>query len=299
MSRDASSRLESRNPRRSLALLVLGLFGGLALTAAGVLGDGAPARLPDGAVAAVNGKPIAQETYERVLAGLDEDKREGVTDDDRRHVLDRLIDEELLVQHALDLDLIRNDLRLRGDLARTMIASAIAQAAILEPSAAELERFFADNATAFAGPGRLRVRRVFVAAEPVRGGVEAERRARGAAERLRAGEQFETVDAALGDRAAAALPDSLLTLQELRGYLGPTAARTASELRDSEVSDPIRSAAGFQVLQIIAREAAVVPALGAVEDAVRAEWRRREEEKALRAYLDDLRASASVTIGGP
>ena len=96
MTRDPSPRLESRNPRRSLALLVLGLVGGFGLTAAGVLGDGASARLPDGAVATVNGRPIALATYERVLAGLDEDKREGITAEDRRHVLDRLIDEELL-----------------------------------------------------------------------------------------------------------------------------------------------------------------------------------------------------------
>jgi parvulin-like peptidyl-prolyl isomerase len=289
--------LESRHPRRALALLALGLVTGAALTAAGVLGESADAKLPAGAIATVNGRVISRAAYERLVAGLAGDKRDGLTADDRRHVLDRLIDEELLVQRALELDLVRNEASLRGSLASAMMTAAIGQASIAEPSRAQLEAFFAEDPAQFAGAGRLRVRRVLVAAEPARTATEAEERARGAAQRLRAGEAFASVSAALGDRVAAELPDSMLNARELRGYLGPTAARSAAELRDGQVSEPVRSAAGFQVLQVVQRDGVPAPEFADVEDEVRAEWKRRQEERALRAYLDDLRAGADVTLG--
>src|SRR4029079_693928 len=100
-------------------------------------------------------------------------------------------------------------------------------------SADDLARFYAENSRAFSAPSRLKVRRLFVAAQPVRTASEAEQRAADAVERLRSGQAFDAVRTALGDAPAAELPDGLLTAAELRRYLGPTAARTALGMRAS------------------------------------------------------------------
>jgi hypothetical protein len=61
-------------------------------------------------------------------------------------------------------------------------------------------------------------------------------------------------------------------------------------------SEPQRSASGYHVLVLLDRAPGFAPKLADVQDEVRAELRRRESERALRAYLDDLRAQADVRV---
>jgi peptidyl-prolyl cis-trans isomerase SurA len=135
-----------------------------------------------------------------------------------------------------------------------------------------------------------------VRADGTRDAADAFARAREATERLRAGEPVEGVARTLGDRDVAAPPDALLTPTKLREYLGPTPARAALELEAGQVSDPVRAPDGFHVIQVVEREASAVPPLADIEAEVRAEMRRREGDRALRAYLDRLRADADVRV---
>ena len=80
-----------------------------------------------------------------------------------------------------------------------------------------------------------------------------------AASRLRAGEDFAAVDELLGDPQVAELPAGYLPAAKLREYVGPTATRAAMELEPGGVSDPVRSATGYHVLQLVDREEGRVP----------------------------------------
>jgi parvulin-like peptidyl-prolyl isomerase len=124
----------------------------------------------------------------------------------------------------------------------------------------------------------------------------AEVRAREAAARLRAGEPFATVRAALGDPEIAPLPNGWLAPAKLRDYLGPTPARTVLELPVGAVSEPVRSGIGFHVLQVLEQEAPRTPPLAEIEGEVRAELRRQRSDEALRARLDDLRHAADLRV---
>ena len=164
------------------------------------------------------------------------------------------------------------------------------------PPDAELEAFYRRERDFFARPGRLRVRQLWCRADTAADAPSAEARARAAAASLRAGEDFAGVRARLGDPEIAPLPDALLSPAKLLDHLGPTALRAALELEAGAVSDPVRSATGYHVLQVIEREAEWVPPREEVADEVVAEYRRRRGERALRAYLDALRARAEVEI---
>ena len=61
-------------------------------------------------------------------------------------------------------------------------------------------------------------------------------------------------------------------------------------------SDPQRSASGYHVLVLLDRSPGFAPPLSDVQEEVRAELRRRASERALRDYLDDLRARADVRV---
>jgi hypothetical protein len=101
----------------------------------------------------------------------------------------------------------------------------------------------------------------------------------------------------LGDQVAPVPRD--LPIAKLREYLGPTAARAAEALDVGGTSDPQRSGSGYHVLVVLDRSPGFAPPLSDVQEEVRAELRRRGSERALRSYLDDLRASADVRVRSP
>ncbi|TFG91505.1 MAG: peptidyl-prolyl cis-trans isomerase, partial [Myxococcales bacterium] len=131
---------------RARWLLLFGALAGLGAAAASLLGpttDQGP--LPDDAVARVNETLIRNEEYARLLAALESDRRTPLGDEDRLRVLDRLIEEELLVQHALALGLARPDRRVRADLVSAVLGSLAAASDGVEPDADEIEAFYAEN----------------------------------------------------------------------------------------------------------------------------------------------------------
>jgi parvulin-like peptidyl-prolyl isomerase len=248
--------------------------------------------LPPGAAASVNGALILVEDYERMLAALAGDRRSPLGPEDRRHVLDRLVDEELLVQRGLELDLPSLDRRVRADLTQAVIASVLAEVEEDAGSRSDLEAFFQEQRDFFTRPGRLRVQQIFVRASDE----NAEARAREAARRLSEGEPFAVIEETLGDDPVARLPDALLPALKLREYLGPSALRAAYDLEVGGVSEPVRSGMGFHVLELMEREPDRLPPLDEIVEEVRADYRRRRGDRALRSYLDDLRSQADVRL---
>lgn len=290
------SVIESR--RRPIWLLAAGALTGAVIAALGLTAPPPSAGLPAGAVAVVNGEAIRADEYARSVQALATDRREPLGDDDRRRVLERLIEEELLVQRGLALGLARSDRRVRSDLTATVIDGVVSDANERQPREEEIAAFYAANRDLFAGPGRIRLRQVFIRVTQPNDPL-AETHARDAARRVRAGEPIEQVAAAIGDPPLSALPDALLPPAKLRDYLGPTAVRAALELDVGSVSEPVRSGTGYHVLQVLERQPDVAPPLAEIRPQVEAEYRRRAGDEALRAYLDELRASADVRIAEP
>ena len=282
----------SEHARRARLLLSLGAAAGLAAVAVGLLSP--TRRLPSHAVARVNDSLISSVEYERAVAALAADSRSIPSEADRQHVLDRLIDEELLVQHALDLELPRHDARVRADLVAGVIQALVATAADTDPRDAELEAFYREHVDYFARPGRARIAQILMRSEPVRSQEQALARAREAARRLRTGEPFALVKSELGDAEVARLPDTYLSPGKLREYLGPSATRAALSLAPGKVSDPVSSGHGYTLVFSLGREPGVTPELAEIEAEVRSEWVRRAGDAALRGALDDLRRRAEI-----
>jgi parvulin-like peptidyl-prolyl isomerase len=279
--------------RRARGLLALGAAVGLALAAASLLstpaGNGG---LPDGVVARVNNATVRAEEYQRLVAALASDRRNPLSDADRLHVLDRLIEEELLVQHAVDLGLLHTDRRVRADLVSAVLGSLSAAADGYEPEPDEVEEFYAENRDYFATPGRLWVRELYIARDGE--GMDLEKASQASA-RLRGGEALESVREALADQPVAPLPAAPLPPAKLREYLGPTALSVALQLEPGQVSEPVPTPQGYLVLVMVERSENRARELEAVEVQVRAEMRRRAGDRLLRERLDALRARADVS----
>jgi hypothetical protein len=277
--------------RRARGLLALGAATGLATAVASLVGGTIDRPLGPDVVAVVNDTPIRLDEYLRALGAVAADRRTPLDEADKRRVLDRLIDEELLLQRGLALGLAERDRSVRAPLVAATI-DLLARAPA-EPPEAALRAFYDAHREYFTEPGRLRVRQVFVRVE---GRPEADARARAedAARRLRAGEPFAAVHDALGDDEAAPIPDALVPPEKLRDYVGDTAARAVLALDPGPPSEVVRSSMGFHVLQVVERTAPIVPPFEAIVERVRGEQRRRADEAALRAALDELRRGARV-----
>lgn len=271
-------------PGRDALFLAAGVLG---LAAAVVSAIGAPKleAFGAGAAAVVDGRAIPRDAAARAMEALRNDKRNPVTPDDERAALERLIEEELLVQRGVALGLAETDIGARKAIVQSVLQLAIAERAGVEPSDGELRAFHRDNAGYFAPAARVQASLAFV-----RAGADVAQRAAAAAAALKAGKAASSV----GDPQALELPATPLGPTELRSYLG--AALTASALK-AKPGDVITQEGedGWRVLRIDAWYAAPAPRYEEVAQEVRAEWDRRADELAVRRYLERLKRRARIT----
>ena len=142
----------ARANRRALLLLAAGSVVGILLgvAVAWYERDATIGALPDGAIALVNGRPIREEDYARAVALVERDKRTEVTDEDRARVLDRLIEEELLIQRGIAVGLVDSNRAVRKAITQAMLASSVAESVSVRPSEDELRTFYVENPSLFA-----------------------------------------------------------------------------------------------------------------------------------------------------
>jgi hypothetical protein len=280
-------------------LLTAGAAIGLALATFGLLERPTDPRLlaPD-AAAQVGGRTIRRIDYERVLAGVEGDLRNPLDESDRRRVLDRMIDEELLVQRALELGLAAIDRRVRGELTAGLMDSIVGEADADEASPREVARHFEENIDFFTRPGRLHAQTIFFSArnDGRRQDGSAAERATRAGGLLRAGENASEVESRLGDLQISPIPNGMLPPSKVRDYVGPIILQSLEELAVGEWSEPIESGGGVYLARVIDREPPIIPAFEEVEGLVRQDLRRRRGDQALRDYLDDLRSRTPVAV---
>jgi hypothetical protein len=296
--RNLSGEPESRTGRPPW-LLLIGAAIGLGIAAFGLLETRMDSRvLPPDAAARVGDRTIRRVDYERVLAGVEADLRGPVDEAVRRRVLDRMIDEELLVQRALELGLTSIDRRVRGELTASLMDSIVSEADAEEPSERDLERHFEENLDFFSRPGRLHARTLFFSprADALGKSASAVERATKALEALRAGGDADEIERLLADAQISPLPDVVLPPSKIRDYVGPTILLTLEGLEVAHWSEPIESGGGIHLAGLVAREPRIVPSFEEVEDLVRQNLKRTRGDEALRRYLDDLRARISVAV---
>ncbi|TAJ50604.1 MAG: hypothetical protein EPO48_16100 [Nevskiaceae bacterium] len=252
------------------------LLGGL-LAAGSLLYEGRPGRLPGDAVALVGAQSIGRAQWLRAVQAVEGDLGRPLEASERRAVLDKLIDEELLFQHALDSGLARDEPGLRKTLIAALIDASTAGGQVDEAGARAL---FAADPGRFAAQPRLTVAAV---------------QAPGDANRAALLAMLRGKQAAPPGWQAVALPEQALSLSQLAHYLGGGASEALRQAAVDELIGPLQTGTRTQFLLVLARQADA-PAYEDVAEAVRAEWARREAERALAALLQRLRRNASLRV---
>lgn len=295
-----------RQPSRSaLIWLVAGAALGVAVAAGSLVSGGTskPPAIPSGgdasdAVAIVNGEPITREALARFADAIARGRgRLELDPDERRRVLARLIDEELLFQRGLALGLDRREPAARRAIVTAMI-DALTTEMSEEPSQADLEQFLREQPKDFTRPGRVVVEAARIPLEqPPSARVPA--RAAEAVRRARAGESLGVIGAELGSPIEPPLQVGPVTIDALRDRVGGIVVQALANLVPGDTSEPIRAMDGWWVVHLIAREPDAVPSLEEVYEPVRQAWMQREHEQKLAGAIAALRAEADVEIMDP
>lgn len=264
-------------PRRVLLAWSAVLAGGLLATAS-VWHEGRNA-LPVDAVARVGHQFIPRAQWLRAVQAVETDRGAALDDAGRRAVLQHLIDEELLFQHALDSGLARDDPGLRKTLIAGLVDAATAGGNVDENAARAL---FERDPAYFAAQPRLRVSAVQIDTRATMPDLQALQAA------LRGGPLAPGVQ-------RIELPDTALPLPQLAQRLGGSAAQALRTAALDQAIGPVAQGHRQLYLMVHARQADA-PRYEEVAEAVRSEWSRREAEGALARLLEDLRRSASVSV---
>lgn len=264
--------------------LILGALAGLIAAGYGVLRQSSSgADLPDGVIASVNETLIGREIYDRALARV---ATPDMNNEDRARLVERLIDDELLVQRGVELGMTESDLVVRDAIVNSLIASVTAEADAANPTDEALEEYLADNAERFSFTSRLSIEAWQTNIEPV---------AQSFVTTIRAGSAPPiTPDI----EAMPGLPEGFIPVETLRDYLGPAITAAAAEMPDD--SSAVFARRGrWLVIRVVARERGYVTDLAAIRNRVLLDYRRNFADEMLRSYIEGLRQRAEIRVVNP
>jgi hypothetical protein len=282
-------------PGARRAWLIAGALTGCLLSAIQILHAARiPVDLLPGVAARVNGREIDAASVDRTVAGLDARLRNSKPAA-RKRVVSRMIDEELLVQHALDDGAAETDPEVRAALVRAAITRVNSEVASQSVSESEIGAFYQSHRSAYAGPAEFRVTPLYFESRAFPDMEEARRRADSARSGVRAGQTVESLE-----RGADALPfeppAQLATARTLANYFGSPLADELAGLQARQATEPAAFGHGVLLLYLNRRVDGATPSLQSIHDLVQADALRDKQESALEDLLASLRKSARIDI---
>ncbi len=271
--------------------LLAGVVGGLALAALSALtGGDERAQQPGGdVIARINGVDLSRADLMRALKAVSAGRRQPLSASDEAAILQRLIEEEVLVQHALELDVARHDPNLRNALVSAVTRDVITRSRAQPVREGDVLAYYAKNRGRFALPARYYVRAFYIPAKEKASQMAAFERALAAKESAKAlAERFGS--------AAPPIPQGLLPLSKLKDYIGSAPAAALEGLTTGHWSDWIDDKGGVWRLYLVNRTAARTPPLASIRTQVEAAYMDARDDAALRRYIDRLKAKATITL---
>jgi len=278
--------LSDKNNKADLRLLALGAVAGLVVAGIGILQQETQSdTLPENAVARVNHVLINRDAYDRAVSRSTNYAGQPVEGDEAM-LLQRLIDEELLIQRGVELGMTQSDAAVRQAMIESLIASVTAEADAASPTDEELAQYLADNPDRFSYISK-------VSAEAWQ--TDDESIAQNFVATLRADDVAATNE---DIQAMPDLPPGLMSLEILSTYLGPGITAAAAEM--PEGSSAIFARRGrWLVVKINAKERSILTDLGAIRNRVLVDYRRNLADTTLRNYVDSLRQRADISVAMP
>ena len=243
--------------------------------------------LPDNVAAVVNDKIIPSERYQTVIQLIKNDKRDDLTDIDRKMALERIIEEELLVQYAYQNGFLEADDLLRKSIVRSVVDSIAEQSISVIPNEKTLRDFYQDNLPLFTVDEQFRI--VILSSQ---NGSD-----------INAGKIIwqDSYDIPLlmneiGSIKKLEISSGFISKYRLGTLIGPLLRDVVLSLKLGETSEPLETIYGYSIVTLIDKKDRVVPDFKEINEIVLQEYKRRQRETILNDLLSDLKRQSDINI---
>ena len=233
----------------------------------------------DQAIARVGEKEISRQRFEEIIKVLDDQSNSELTLEKKNLIRERLIDEELLIQRAIELDLVRNDSLVKGNVIQTMFQHIINSNELVEPSEAELREYFSKEKNYFSSGRRYKLKNY-----TFRNLNDAE-----TAINLLNQSDLESFLKFVETESAIDLPNVFLTPQKIRDYLGPQALDELPSLEKGGFSNIFEINEVPSIVICIDILLDNNPKFEEIAEQIKNKFIRDREDSLVKEYIENLR----------
>ena len=242
---------------------------------------------PPDTLVTVNGYPITQSALRNAEKRIQPNSSDPMNPDDREVLLQRLIDDELMLQHAEDLGIFTTDPGIRKLLVRSSVNSIIEDSRSEPISDEQLRTFYEDHKSVFQRPSRIGLKVAsFLNPEM----------AKDTWEIIKKEVPFEVAIAETKTGELINIPSSLIPEHVLRRYLGSKLTAVALSLSENQISSPITIDEFTYLIYVLAKEPEQQLSFDDSRLQVKSEYRSRHRQNALTNALTRLRKHADIRV---
>ena len=275
--------MQSNTREPDIRWLILGAVVGLIIAGTGILKKSSiDSYLPPNSIARVNDHFISNEAYLSAVNRYQGDSRNIMNDEKKMWVLQRLIEEELLVQRGLSIGLAQSTNEIRGSIVTVLIESITADANAKQPSEEELQEYFENNKERF-------LSQIILAVEVWYSNSEISIDSFLLSQKNNSEKKETTI------KRFDSMPRTLLPLGKIREYLGPSIANKLGDLPiNSTTLHKIRGR--WYVTKILDKQEPSIPPFETIKNKILNEYRRNLADNYLRTYIENLKKNSTIKI---
>ncbi len=243
--------------------------------------------LPDNIIATVNDKIIPSDKYQTIINLIQNDKRDELTKADREMALDRIIEEELLVQYAYKNGFLEADDLLRKSIVRSVVDSIVEQALSVVPAEQDLLKFYEANRQTFAIDEKYRV---VILSSKNRSDIDEGKviwQSNYDLTLLR--QTFKRID-------RLDIPTGFISKIRLGTLIGPLLRDKVLSLQVGETSETLKTIYGYSIVTLVDKKDRVIPEFKEISEIVLQEYKRQQREEILEELLKDLKRQSDIKI---
>ena len=243
--------------------------------------------LPDNIIATVNDKIIPSDKYQTVINLIQNDKRDQLTKADREMALDRIIEEELLVQYAYKNGFLEADDLLRKSIVRSVVDSIVEQALSVVPAEQDLLKFYEVNRQTFAIDEKYRV--VILSSKNQSDIDEGKVIWQSNYDLTLLRQTFKSID-------RLDIPTGFISKIRLGTLIGPLLRDKVLSLQVGETSQTLKTIYGYSIVTLVDKKDQVIPEFKEISEIVLQEYKRQQREEILEELLKDLKRQSDIKI---
>jgi len=250
----------------------------------------APALSPDAPVATVNGRPITQSFFNKVLEQAPGGEGQTVTPDMKRQLLDRLVDFELTAQAAEKQGLDKTPDFMQGmDFVRKQqLYSALVKSEIIDKvkvTPEEVKAYYDGHKDEFNAEEEVKASHILVDTEDEAKKIKA---------RLDKGEDFAAIAKASSKCPSSAKGGDLGFFG--KGRMVPEFEKAAFALKVGEISAPVKTQFGWHIIKVTEKKEAGTKALDDVKTDLEQKLLQEKQKKTFDDMLAKLKSDAKIEI---